>query len=115
MPVRAEVAKLPHALCVAVAHLEGGTRRGRDVSGLGLALRAWLGLGLGFGLGLGLGLANPHPNPNQELSLVAADPNLAREGPGLVERFLLQPPAEGREGPLTLTRTRTRTRTLSLT
>ena len=46
---------------------------------------------------------------------MAADPNLAREGPGLVERFLLQPPAEGREGPLTLTRTRTRTRTLSLT
>ena len=38
------------------------------------------------------------PAKEQELSLVAADPALAREGPGLVERFLLQPPAEGREG-----------------
>ena len=37
------------------------------------------------------------PVKEQELSLVAADPALAREGPGLVERFLLQPPAEGRE------------------
>ena len=34
----------------------------------------------------------------EDLSLVAADPELAREGPGLVARFLLQPPAEGREG-----------------
>ena len=34
----------------------------------------------------------------EDLSLVAADPKLAREGPGLVARFLLQPPAEGREG-----------------
>ena len=33
-----------------------------------------------------------------EFMLVAADPALAREGPGLVERFLLQPPAEGRVG-----------------
>ena len=41
------------------------------------------------------------PAKEQELSLVAADPNVAREGPGLVERFLLQPPAEGREGQLT--------------
>lgn len=33
-----------------------------------------------------------------DLVLVAADEQFAREGPGLVERFLLQPPAEGTEG-----------------
>jgi len=45
-----------------------------------------------------------HPQPASttrdaaEFLLVAADPTLAREGPGLVERFLVQPPTDGVEG-----------------
>ena len=40
----------------------------------------------------------PRGAPTTDLMLVAADSALAREGPGLVERFLLQPPDEGRDG-----------------
>ena len=42
--------------------------------------------------------ANARPSRGDDLMLVAADSALAREGPGLVERFLVQPPPPEGEG-----------------
>jgi len=47
----------------------------------------------------GAGAATAKAAKERDLMLVAADAGLAREGPGLVERFLVQPPAAETEAP----------------